>query len=168
MEEYIGVVDCNRGSIQSSATAASLPLDREHYYVTLEYMCPSGTNNHGAILLSWGTASTHNMNGMSHNHNSGFLNNYWYAEDLRYYYPTHPCDGSWHRITASFDGTTRKLFFDNTLATSDVPGGAAANRNDNFCLGGEASRNTHAFTGSIRNVQVFRDSNTPDSCTATA
>ena len=30
-------------------------------------------------------------------------------------------DGNWHQVAATYDGTTRKIYFDGTLTGSDTP-----------------------------------------------
>ena len=63
-------------------------------------------------------------------------------------------DGSWHHVAATFDGTTRKVFKDYVLRSSDTPGGQAASRKDNFCIG--KSYGNEFFHGQIKEVRVWR------------
>ena len=65
------------------------------------------------------------------------------------------CDSNFHEVITQFDGTTRRIFFDGVLKSSDTPSGTHASRNDNFCLGGEVARNTYGFIGQIRNVRIW-------------
>ena len=67
------------------------------------------------------------------------------------------CDGSFHSVASSFDGTTRRIFYEGVQIASDTPVGAHANRNDNLCIGGEnfGRGNLFAFVGTIRNFRVW-------------
>merc|ERR1711924_349819 len=94
------------------------------------------------------------------------MGNYWWGNDLIHYFSSSYttatlCDGTFHTITASFDGTTRRIHYDGVqLATSDMPSPAThANVNTNFCLGGEDPSRGYGYewTGSLRNLQVFTD-----------
>ena len=65
------------------------------------------------------------------------------------------CDDNFHRVVTQFDGTTRRIFWDGVLKSSDDPSGTHASQNNNFCLGGEVARNSYGFIGQIRNVRIF-------------
>jgi hypothetical protein len=162
-EVYDGSSDaCLRGTITADAANANLPTESEPVTVSLDFKCNGGSG--GVNLYAWGSASSSGCNAM--HIGSSSLNNYWYGNDNAWTYPTSlsadVCDNAWHTIVTSYDGTTRTLFMDGvTLSTkTDNGDGTHANRNDNFCLGGETSvanggRDTYFFTGSIRNLHIF-------------
>ena len=61
-ETYNGTVDCGRGTIQSDATAADLPMGADHYTVLLEFKCTSLPQS--ATLYAWGSGSNGNINAL--------------------------------------------------------------------------------------------------------
>jgi hypothetical protein len=50
------------------------------------------------------------------------LHNYWWANDLTVTVPN-MLDGKWHHVAATYDGTTRKIYFDGVLMGQDNPTG---------------------------------------------
>ena len=67
------------------------------------------------------------------------------------------CDGSFHSLASSFDGTTRSISYEGAQIASDTPAGTHANRYDTLCIGGENFGRGHgyAFVGTIRNFRVW-------------
>jgi len=147
-ETYTGTVDCGRGTVQSDATAAGLPMNTEPYTVLLEFKCTAAGT---VALYAWGSASANSMNGMVVY--STQLHHYWYDNGLDWYFSdsgmsiSDICDGAWHTTGTQFDGTTRRIFFDGATVASDTPSGSHATINTNFCLGAPATVDTDAFSG---------------------
>ena len=146
-EEYTGTADCGRGTIQSDATAAGLPMNTEPYTVLLEFKCSGDAADVQPHLYSWGrtaadvgSSGANSFNGMHFVPASNVLKHGWYYNDLNWIYTSSGmtisdiCDGAWHTTGAQFDGTTRRIFFDGATVASDTPSGSHV-INTNFCLG---------------------------------
>ena len=62
--------------------------------------------------------------------------------------------GAWHHVAATFDGTTRTLYIDGSVAGSDTPSGTHSVPNaNNLTIG--VTNGTEFFTGSIDEVRVW-------------
>jgi len=166
-ETYTGVTDCARGTIQSGATAAALPMGSAPFTATVEFKVSGQTPYPSdAVLWSYGYASNNQMNALSlqcatTSYNAPHINWFWYADDLLWNFDndgvlaSEVCDGQFHTITLIWDGSTKRLLFDGVQRTSGAPTGAShAASNTNFCLGGESARGL-PFTGTLRNFQIF-------------
>jgi hypothetical protein len=55
------------------------------------------------------------------------------------------CDGSFHSLASSFDGTTRSISYEGAQIASDTPAGTHANRYDTLCIGGENFGRGHGY-----------------------
>eukprot|EP00964_Phaeocystis_antarctica_P014528 scaffold8008_cov65-Phaeocystis_antarctica.AAC.1 len=135
-------------------------MGRAPYTVSLEFSCT--TKNQGIFnLWSWGSPVGNSANAF-HVYPNAF-NAYWYGNDLQIASSSISlawstmCDGSFHNVASSFDGKTRRIFYEGVQIASDTPAGAHANRNDNLCIGGEdfGRGNIFAFVGTIRNFRVW-------------
>jgi hypothetical protein len=60
---------------------------------------------------------------------------YWWGNDLDGCSETNMYDGEWHQVVTTYDGITRKMFLDNNLLTSDIPGAHAIYDASNLALG---------------------------------
>lgn len=148
-EVYTGSLDCDRGTIRETATAANLPTGTDPYIVSVEFK----TGTSGTMTLwSWGDGGTANTIS-AFILKSNFIRHYWWGEDLSYDFVYG--DGNWHTVVASWDGVTRSIDLDGTTVATDTPSGTHANRNDNFCLGGEGGQSRNSFYGSLRNLRIF-------------
>ena len=80
------------------------------------------------------------------------LINYWWGNDL---YVTIPnaLDGNWHHVAATFDGTTRSIFWDGVLEGSDHPSGHNVPYSDNMNIA--ATNVGEYFDGAIDEVRIW-------------
>jgi hypothetical protein len=85
---------------------------------------------------------------------NGFAD-YWYACDLVGNVPNSTAfdDDEWHFIVSTYDGQTRKMYFDGELFTFDNPGFAPDFQDSQFLIG--ATIADAAFTGTLDNVGVY-------------
>jgi hypothetical protein len=114
----------------------------------------------GGGLIGWGDygvggGSDTNALRLDYNGSSYGFDNYWWGNDLLGY----PSDqsnlfGAWNNITATYDGTTRTLYYDGVYLTSDTPGLDSAS-DANFFIGLTNPGNPEYFTGTLSDVAVF-------------
>ena len=102
----MGTVDCGRGTIQSDATAASLPTGTASYTVLLEFKC-TWIQPGDQHFYAWGSGTDDSMNGLIID--STDLHAYWYNNDLQWYFSdsgmtiVDVCDGAWHTTGTQYD-----------------------------------------------------------------
>ena len=152
--------DCGRGTIRADAAAAGLPTGRDNFTVSLEFSC---TKKDQRRITFWSWGSPHRNSANAFHAFGGVFWAYWFDDDLTIGWPkigltsSNVCDGSFHSVASSFDGTTRRIFYAGNQVASDTPHGAHADRNDNLCIGGEnfGRGSLFAFVGTIRNFSVW-------------
>ncbi len=111
----------------------------------------AGGSNEG--MIGWGNYGNGNevnafrLNGGS---NAGFQN-YWWANDLINGTAT-TVDGTWHMLAATYDGTTRTLFYDGTAVQTDNPGTPSVG-SGNFAIGRTCC--SEFFQGNMADVAVY-------------
>lgn len=62
-------------------------------------------------------------------------------------------EGAWSLVTATYDGTTRKIYINGVLSNSDTPTGSPTTNSQALTLGSEAG--SFAFKGLIDDVRVY-------------
>lgn len=117
-------------------------------YAISAWIKPTAYGTHS--IVCWGAFGTTNATNCFRLSADG-LQHYWYYNDLNVVVPG-LTDGNWHNVLAQFDGTTRSIYVDNNLKSTDAPTGhnaVAANVNIGKGNGGEY------FIGSIDDVRIF-------------
>ena len=135
-ELYAGgdtLADACNGTVTTNAIASGLPMSRDTYAVALEFKCSAAPSESDVVytLYAWGSSGTaENTLSLRSNairHDWGVLSGkapleadpiIWTNGGLSM---SGICDGSWHAVSAQFDGTTRSIIFDGTTVASDTP-----------------------------------------------
>ena len=150
--------------------------------ITIEFKASSATHTSDGVLWGYGHSQANQMNALNLLCTTSpygmppHMNWFWYGDDLIWYFESESgmpaasqiCDDQWHTVTLKWDGSFKSLWFDGVQRKSGAPTVAShSSDNTNFCLGGEIARGGLAFTGSIRNFQIFGDGATPAACLVT-
>lgn len=125
-------------------------------YTLAAWIKPNGSGNFG--IIGWGTwGSSASNNGFRTDTNTGNpqLVNYWWSRDIAVQIPT-LFDGNWHHVIATYDGTTRSLYFDGNVVGSDTPIAPNIGSGGNARIG--STNNAEWFNGSIDDVRVYKRS----------
>jgi gliding motility-associated-like protein len=123
-----------------------LPLGNSHYTITA-YIKPSAMGSRG--IIGWGSwGQTNRVNAMRL-YNNGLIN-YWWSNDISA--STANLTGQWHKVAATFDGTTRRLFLNGVQVAQDTPVGKNTTFND-FNIG--RTNGGEWFLGLIDNVSIW-------------
>ncbi|EOD37176.1 hypothetical protein EMIHUDRAFT_225882 [Emiliania huxleyi CCMP1516] len=140
----------------SEGSSAALPTGTEPYAIEADIKPASAACSNNGGIVGWGNYGTANsVNAFRLDDGCQRIKNYWWSADLRSSASSALLDGSWHHVTAEFDGTTRKLSIDGvTVATDTTTGGAAAS-NVNFCVG--KTYGNEYFTGSMKGVRIWNN-----------
>jgi len=127
------VLDGSTCALRSEVDQSALPTGMDPYTLEAEIKTTSSANQG---IISWGSFPHSKQVNALRTQGSGSLKNYWWGADLTASTGgVSLADGRWHHVMATFDGTTRKLYVDNTEIGSDTPTGLAVTRTDNFCVG---------------------------------
>ncbi len=127
-------------------TQTGLPLGNTHYTITA-YIKPSVMGARG--IVGWGSwGQTNRVNAFRLASNG--IYNYWWLNDI--FAPTANLSGQWHKVAATFDGTTRRIFLNGVQVAQDSPAGKNTNFND-FNIG--RTNGSEWFLGLIDNVSIW-------------
>ena len=132
------------------ASAPTIPVGNSNY--TLEAWVKPNTVWGANGIVGWGSwGSGNQVNALRFNGPTQLIN-YWWGNDL---YVTIPnaLDGNWHHVAATFDGTTRSIYWDGVLKGSDHPGGHNVTYSDNLNIA--ATNNGEYFDGAIDEVRIW-------------
>ncbi|HNR53092.1 MAG TPA: LamG domain-containing protein [Candidatus Dojkabacteria bacterium] len=135
--DYIGV---------SSPT--NIPIGNSPYTIEA-WIYPTATGAYG--IVGWGTYGTTNWCNALRLYSSTQIVNYWWGNDLIVTVGT-ITTSTWHYVVATFDGTTRKIYFDGVLYGSDTPTGHAVPSANNFRIG--STNNAEFFPGKLDEVRI--------------
>lgn len=105
------------------ATGINMPQGNDPY--TLQAWCrrASWTANHAGILFVGGTGTTNQSNALVVVPTLGRFRHFWWANDLDAANNNAALSlGTWFLATANFDGTTRRIYANETQVASDTPG----------------------------------------------
>jgi hypothetical protein len=102
------------------ASTPTIPVGNS-YYTIEAWVKPNSISDNG--IVGWGNWGGGNQVNALRFNGSGQLKNYWWDNDLVVSIPNNALDGNWHHVAATFDGTTRSIYWDGELRGSDHPGG---------------------------------------------
>ena len=150
---YTGGALSLSGSTYYSAASGlpNLPVGNSPYTIVLQIKMPTVCNTCG--FLGWGTfASSNRVNAFRTSGTT--LINYWWSNDLTSSSSTQ-FDGSWHQVAATYDGTTRKIYFDGVVKGSDSPtaNSHAVPSNTAFNLG--VTNGAEYYIGILDSVGIY-------------
>ena len=143
---------CNPGGFAS--IPSSLLGDAQYSMTAWFKTTPGGSPNGG--IMSWGIASCGQTTNLRFGGSFYGFANYWWGCDLVGSVPNSTAfdDGQWHFIVATYDGETRKMYFDGELFATGAPQQGAPDFQDiQFLIG--ATVGDAAFTGTLDNVAVY-------------
>ena len=128
------------------------PLGNTSYTISVWFDSPLGSPNNGGFI-GWGAYNNSDEVTALRLNGNGFRQ-YWWGNDLDWTDPLNTIYNVWNNVTVSFDGTTRKTYFNGTLENSDTPAGHNA-QSDNFDIG--VTNFNEYFHGALDNVAVFNE-----------
>jgi len=134
-------------------TVTQIPINNENYTISV-WVSPDNLLSDDGII-GWGNyGNVGQANAIRFLNNGGnqAIINYWWYYDLavNQSYSTN----TWYNIIASFDGTTRKLYFNGTNIGSDSPTGHNVGINSNLTVG--RTYINEYFNGKISIVKVWK------------
>ena len=136
-------------------TPVGTPLGNASYTLSVTFSTTSHSNYLG--LIGWGNyGSSNRVNALRlANHGSNGLSGpglraYWWSNDLDAAVTTN--DGTFHTVQETYDGTTRKLYFDGSMVGSRTSG-SDNSTNINFAVG--LTNFNEYFSGTLDNVAIF-------------
>jgi hypothetical protein len=136
--DYVGV---------SSPTG--VPIGNSNYTIEA-WIKPAATGTRG--IVGWGNYGSTNQVNALRIYESDKIKNYWWGNDLDVNVGTIDVD-EWHYVVATYDGTTRSIYWDGFLAGSDTPTGHNVPDTSNFRIG--STNNGEYFSGSIDEVGIY-------------
>ncbi|MBR1589083.1 MAG: LamG domain-containing protein, partial [Kiritimatiellae bacterium] len=97
-----------------------VPTGNAPYTVSFWAKAAEGCNTHGG-WIGYGKPSVNGgANNFRLNGNYAKIWNYWYARDVGATLPGGNFTDGWHHVVGTYDGTTRRLYCDGVLQTSDT------------------------------------------------
>ena len=154
----------NNGITYNSALRGSLLLNGTNQYVSFNETTniPVGNSNYTIStwfnpsslgdkgLVGWGNYGTTNAVNALRLSSSGIMN-YWWNNDLSASYSF--TTNTWYNAVATFNGTTRSIWVDGSLISSDTPVGHNVPNSTNLTVG--VTNTTEYFAGNMGEVQIF-------------
>jgi hypothetical protein len=130
----------------SFSAATNIPTGGSSYSISTWFNADTLSN---MGLIGWGTYANNNESNSVKITSTGIINS-WGTNQLSA--STVVSTGSWHNIVATFDGTTRKLYYDGAMVASDTPTGLNVVGSSNLTIG---RVDTQYFDGGVSLVQIF-------------
>ena len=138
-------------------TTATVPVSNSSYTIEA-WIKPTSMGVYG--IIGWGNYGTTSQVNALRLDPSGVIYNYWWANDLAINVGN--ISGAWHHVAATFDGTTRRMYFDGVLKGSDTPTGHNVPDASNLRIGstnvntaGNPGGTGEYFPGNIDEVRVW-------------
>ena len=150
---YTGGALSLSGSTYYSAASGlpNLPVGNSPYTIVLQMKMPTACNQCG--FLGWGTFSSDSRVNAFRTSGTSLVN-YWWSNDLVSTGVSTQFDGSWHQVAATYDGTTRKIYFDGVVKGSDSPTNShAVPSNTAFNLG--VTNGAEYYSGILDSVGIY-------------
>ena len=135
----------------SVSSPSGIPIGNSTYTISA-WIRPDTFGTFG--IVGWGNYGNTNQVNAFRLTASGLVN-YWWSNDL---YASAPdlTDGNFHHVAAMFDGTTRSIFVDGNLVTSDTPVGHNVPNASNFRIGSTCPLcGGEHFDGLIDEVAIY-------------
>ncbi|MEK9178657.1 MAG: LamG domain-containing protein [Patescibacteria group bacterium] len=137
------------------SVADSSSLDATGAITLSAWVKTSGTNDYSGIIHKF--SSTLNGYEMSFHTSGGVRADF--GNGTTYISPsssTNVEDGNWHLVTATYDGTTAKIFVDGILGANTATGtGYVTTNNDALLLGNDNDVASRFFNGAIDEVRIY-------------
>jgi len=137
-------------SLSTNNSITNLPLGAHPYTLSAWINATDPMENGG--IIGYGTPTSYNISNNLRLNGFNSIHHYWYSNDLTMNPIGVDFHNSWHHITATWDGTTRSLFLDGILQSSDVP--VAPNFTANsFVIG--RTLNDQNFSGTLDDIAIY-------------
>jgi hypothetical protein len=137
------------------ASVNSIPIGNDPYTISIWFNSDEMPSSRG--FIGWGNFGTNNQVNawrlLNSAGNSGFVH-YWWGNDLAYVTPM--STGTWYNGLVTFDGTTRSIWINNTLVTSDTPVGHNVPYATNLKIGVTATFLNEWFDGKIAQAIIYQ------------
>jgi hypothetical protein len=137
------------------ATNTNIPVGNSNY--TIEAWIKPNSGGIYAIA-GWGKYGTTNQANVFRMQDATHLVSYWWANDLTATVPN-MVDGNWHHVATTFDGTTRRIYFDGVLKAQDNPTGHNVPSANNLTIGtaNPVTRPVYGevFNGGLDEVRIW-------------
>lgn len=138
----------------------NIPVGNSSY--TLEaWIKPSGMGDYG--IVGWGNYGYYGSVNALRLYNNG-IHHYWWDNDLSV--ETGDISGSWHHVAVTYDGTTRKMYFDGILRASDNPGSHTVPFTATLTIG--KTYGSEYFYGDMDELRIWNVARTEAEITAAA
>ena len=131
----------------SFSATTNIPVGNSNYTIST-WFNPASLGTKG--LVGWGNYGTTNAVNALRLSSSGIVN-YWQSNDLSASYSF--TTNNWYNAVAKFDGTTRSIWVNGSLISSDTPVGHNVPNSTNLTVG--VTNTTEYFAGNIGEVQIF-------------
>ena len=132
------------------ASTPTIPVGNSQY--TIEAWVKPNTVSGANGIVGWGNwGSSNQVNALRFNGPTQ-LHNYWWGNDLIVNIPN-ALDGKWHHVVATYDGTTRSIYWDGELKGSDNRAGHNVTTSTNMNIA--ATNNFEYFDGAIDEVRIW-------------
>jgi hypothetical protein len=132
----------------SFSATTDIPVGNSNYTISVWFNPSTTSGDRG--LVGWGNFGTPNQVNALKITSSGLVN-YWWANDLQANYSF--TIGDWYNAVATFDGTTRSLWINGSLISSDTPVGHNVPYSTNLEIG--VTNGIEFFGGNMGEVQIF-------------
>jgi hypothetical protein len=132
----------------SFSATTDIPVGNSNYTISVWFNPSTTSGDRG--LVGWGNFGTTNQVNALKITSSGLVN-YWWANDLQANYSF--IIGDWYNAVATFDGTTRSLWINGSLISSDTPVGHNVPYSTNLEIG--VTNGIEFFGGNMGEAQIF-------------
>lgn len=132
-----------------SGTVANLPVGNSAYTVAA-WVKPTATGARG--IVGWGNFGSLRRTNALRLDSSSVIYNYWWSADISANVSANWGSGTWYHLAASYDGTTRRLYFNGAQVAQDTPGANDATA-ANFRIG--STNNGEYFQGTLDDVAIY-------------
>ena len=134
------------------STAPTVPVGNSNY--TIEAWVKPNTISGANGIVGWGNWGTVNQVNAFRFNGATSMVNYWWGNDLTVSVPN-VLDGNWHHVAATYNGTTRSIYFDGVLRGSDNPAGHNVPAANNMVIAETAPMFNEYFDGSLDEMRIW-------------
>lgn len=143
-------------SLASSGAPTGFPVDTAPWTLEAWFNATSTPNAGYVALCSYGNyGNTGQVCSLTVRSDAKTISIGEWADDLNWTRATAYTDGIWHHAVATFDGTTRILYFDGAQAATDTPSGINVKYGSNPFTVGSGYSGDGKYSGSLQDVAVY-------------
>jgi hypothetical protein len=134
---------------------SNIPIGNSSYTIQA-WIKPSATGTRG--IVGWGNYGTSNQSNALKLEGTNQVVNYWWSNDLTATVGTIQT-GTWYHVAATYDGTTRRIYWNGAIMASDTPTGHNVPDANNLTIG--TINIDKYFAGVIDEVRIYDYARTP-------